>query len=286
MESIQTANALQHERRKPPIAAIGLSKSFCPRANEAVPVLRDVNFTAHWGQMTAIVGPSGSGKSTLMYCLAGLETASSGSVEILGQKVTRLSRAQSARFRRDNLGFVFQAYNLVPSMTVEDNLRLPFTLRRVQYPAKRAAALLQRLGVARLRRQQVTRLSGGEQQRVALTRVLIADPPIVFADEPTGALDSESGGRVVDELRAFADRPDHAVVMVTHSAEVAQRCDRIVRMNDGMLLDAAPSFDNLPGEPVPASATAAAKRMYANTYGDTNTYSNDHEESPNEKMAR
>lgn len=159
-----------------------------------------------------------------------------------------MSRARSARFRRDHLGFVFQSYNLVPSMSVEDNLRLPFTLRGVRFPWDRAAGLLDRLGILGLRRQNVTLLSGGEQQRVALARVLVADPEIVFADEPTGALDTESGGRVVDELRAFADRPGHAVVMVTHSPEVAVRCDRVVRMRDGVLAEAGSDSSGLDGQ--------------------------------------
>ena len=141
-----------------PVAAAGLSKSFELRRGETVPVLRHVDFTAGWGQMTGIVGPSGSGKSTLMYCLAGLESVSDGSVRVLGQEVTRMSRAQSARFRRDHLGFVFQSYNLVPSMSVEDNLRLPFTLRGAKYPWDRAAGLLDRLGILGLRRQNVTLL--------------------------------------------------------------------------------------------------------------------------------
>lgn len=230
-----------------PVAAAGLSKSFELRRGETVPVLRHVDFTAGWGQMTGIVGPSGSGKSTLMYCLAGLESVSIGSVRVLGQEVTRMSRAQSARFRRDHLGFVFQSYNLVPSMSVEDNLRLPFTLRGAKYPWDRAAGLLDRLGILGLRRQNVTLLSGGEQQRVALARVLVADPEIVFADEPTGALDTESGGRVVDELRAFADRPGHAVVMVTHSPEVAVRCDRVARMRDGVLAEVGSDSSGLDG---------------------------------------
>ena len=134
-----------------PVAAVGLSKSFEPRRGETVPVLRHVDFMAGWGQMTGIVGPSGSGKSTLMYCLAGLESVSDGSVRVLGQEVTRMSRARSARFRRDHLGFVFQSYNLVPSMSVEDNLRLPFTLRGVRFPWDRAAGLLDRLGILGLR---------------------------------------------------------------------------------------------------------------------------------------
>lgn len=223
------------------ISASGLHKVFRPRRDETVTALRDVGFTAEWGRLTGIVGPSGSGKSTLMYCLAGLEPVTSGSVRLLGQEITTMGRARSARFRRDHLGFVFQSYNLVPSMTVAGNLRLPFTLRRRPFPARSGDAVLQRLGIARLTGAGVAQLSGGEQQRVALARVLISDPEIVFADEPTGALDSESSERVVEQLRRVAARGDRAVVMVTHSAEVAAACDRVVQVRDGRVVEPAPA---------------------------------------------
>ena len=209
-----------------------------PRRREVIPILKGVDFHAAGGQMTGIVGPSGSGKSTLLYCLAGLESVSSGTVSVLGKEVSEMSPTASARFRRSHLGFVFQSYNLVPSMTVEDNVKLPFTLRGVRFPRDAAAGVLARLGIGKLLRENVTLLSGGEQQRVALARTLVADPEVIFADEPTGALDVDTGRRVVDELAAFASRPDHAVVMVTHSPEVAARCDRVVRLSDGRIIDA------------------------------------------------
>lgn len=219
------------------IVAVNLSKEFHLRRDERVSVLRNINISVPLGKMTCIVGPSGSGKSTLMYCMAGLEPASTGSVQALGQDITKMRRAQSAKFRRKHLGFVFQSYNLVPSMTVEDNLKLPFTLRGQKYPRSVASQMLQRLGVLELLKQNVSVLSGGEQQRVALARVLIADPQVIFADEPTGALDTESGSRVVYELKQIAARPDHAVVMVTHSPEVAAQCDRVVQMRDGCIIE-------------------------------------------------
>ncbi|MDO4280139.1 MAG: ABC transporter ATP-binding protein [Peptococcaceae bacterium] len=218
------------------IIAENLCKDFAVREDETVPVLRNINLSIALGQMTGIVGPSGSGKSTLLYCLAGLEPASSGSVQVLGENIATMRRTQSAKFRRDHLGFVFQSYNLVPSMTVEDNLKLPFILRGQKFPRTAAAQTLQRLHIASLLKKNVTLLSGGEQQRVALARVLIANPQIIFADEPTGALDSESVAQVVSELKRMASQPDHAVVMVTHSAEVAAQCDRVIHLRDGQMV--------------------------------------------------
>ncbi|OZG59948.1 ABC transporter [Bifidobacterium lemurum] len=221
-----------------PIHASGLCKRVSPRKGETITLLDNVEFTAPWGAMTGIVGPSGSGKSTLLYCLAGLEPVSSGQVDILGQRVSSMGPAASARFRREHLGFVFQAYNLVPSMSVEDNLKLPFTLRNARWPQSRVSGVLTRLGIDGLVKTNVTLLSGGEQQRVALARTLLSDPDVIFADEPTGALDRDTGNRVVDELAAFANHPGHAVVMVTHSAQVASRCDTVVRLSDGRIATA------------------------------------------------
>ena len=222
---------------KYPVMASSLCKEVSPRRGEIVRVLESVDFQAAWGQLTGIVGPSGSGKSTLLYCLAGLESVSSGTVSVLGSEVSAMSLTASARFRRAHLGFVFQSYNLVPSMTVEDNVKLPFTLRGVKFPRDAAVGVIARLGIGKLLNENVTLLSGGEQQRVALARTLVADPQVIFADEPTGALDVDTGRRVVDEFAAFAARPDHAVVMVTHSPEVAARCDRVVRLSDGRIID-------------------------------------------------
>lgn len=219
-----------------PVIATGLSKVFTLRTDEVVSVLRDVEFSAKWGTLTGIVGPSGCGKSTLLYCLSGLEEVTSGAVDLLGERVSVMSRARSAKFRRAHLGFVFQSYNLIPSMTVEGNLELSFTLRGMKFPRVDAVQTLKQLGIDRLLNTNVTLLSGGEQQRVALARVLIADPEVVFADEPTGALDSESSRRVVEELKRFASRQNRAVIMVTHSTEVASQCDRVVSMKDGQIL--------------------------------------------------
>ena len=148
------------------IHASGLCKQVSPRKGETITLLNNVEFTASWRAMTGIVGPSGSGKSTLLYCLAGIEPVSSGQVGVLGQCISAMGPAASARFRRAHLGFVFQSYNLVPSMSVEDNLKLPFILRKTRWPEDQAAKLLDRLGIRGLLKANVTLLSGGEQQRV------------------------------------------------------------------------------------------------------------------------
>ncbi len=218
-----------------PIHASGLCRQVSPRKGENITLLDNVEFTASWRVMTGIVGPSGSGKSTLLYCLAGLEPVNSGKVEVLGQCISAMGATASARFRRAHLGFVFQSYNLVPSMSVEDNLKLPFILRKTRWPEDQALKLLDRLGIRELLKANVTLLSGGEQQRVALARALISDPEIIFADEPTGALDQGTGDAVVNELVAFANRPGHAVIMVTHSPEVASRCNTLVHLRDGRI---------------------------------------------------
>ena len=218
-----------------PIHALGLCKQVSPRKGETITLLDNVEFTASWRAMTGVVGPSGSGKSTLLYCLAGLEPVSSGQVEVLGRRISAMGPATSARFRRAHLGFVFQSYNLVPSMSVEDNLKLPFILRKTRWPEDQAFKLLDRLGIRGLLKTNVTLLSGGEQQRVALARALISEPDIIFADEPTGALDQETGDVAVNELAAFADRQGHAVIMVTHSPEVASRCNTLVHLCDGRI---------------------------------------------------
>ena len=143
------------------IHASGLCKQVSPRKGETITLLENVEFTASWRALTGIIGPSGSGKSTLLYCLAGLEPVSSGQVEVLGRRISAMGPAASARFRRVHLGFVFQSYNLVPSMSVEDNLKLPFILRKTRWPEDRAFKLLDRLGIRGLLKANVTLLSGG-----------------------------------------------------------------------------------------------------------------------------
>lgn len=201
------------------------------------PILRGVSLDVPWGSMCAIVGRSGSGKSTLLHCLAGLEPMSGGTVVLDGVDLGSCSRSQVARLRRGSVGFVFQAYNLVPTLTVAQNVALPFRLRGERPPRRRIRDVLDQLGLAARLHARPATLSGGEQQRVALARVLVSEPRIVFADEPTGALDTESAGVVMAALRSIAASPGRAVVLVTHDGDVAALCDRVVRLDAGVVVD-------------------------------------------------
>lgn len=179
--------------------------------------------------------PLGVWKSTLLYCLAGLEPVSEGSVALLGREITRMGRNRLARLRRAHVGFVFQAYNLVPALNAIDNVALPGWLNRNRGARERAKVALQTVGLEEFARTLPERLSGGQQQRVAIARALASDAEIIFADEPTGALDSASGAVVLDRLRRLVDHDGRTVVMVTHDLEAASIADRVLVMRDGLV---------------------------------------------------
>lgn len=218
------------------IAAEHLSKSYS-LGRESIEILHDVSVTVSEGEMCAIMGPSGSGKSTLLYCLAGLETATAGDVSLLGASLARRSARQLAELRRTELGFVFQAYNLMPTLPVFENVALPFRLRGERVDGARIEAALGSVGLAGRGASLPSSMSGGEQQRVAIARVLAQQPRIVFADEPTGALDTQSGRAVLAELRRIGSSPGQCVLVVTHDPTVAAVCDRVIFMRDGRLVD-------------------------------------------------
>ncbi|PKV09830.1 ABC transporter [Bifidobacterium asteroides] len=233
--TMNNPNVSESRGPTPTIEATGLSMVVSPRRGDSLTILNDIAFTAYPGEMTGIIGPSGSGKSTLLYCLAGLEKATSGTVLLLGKDITRLGLSAMTKFRRQHLGFVFQSYNLITSMTVEQNLALPFTLRGSRFPRKTADSLLKYFGLIDQKKKSVTLLSGGEQQRVALARVLLSDADVVFADEPTGALDQESGEKVISVLKELANHEKKTIVLVTHNNEVAGQCDRLFAVRDGRI---------------------------------------------------
>ena len=218
------------------IIAEHVSKSY-PVGSSTLQILHDVSLTVSEGEVCAIMGPSGSGKSTLMYCLAGLEQPTSGEVALLGNSVVRSSRTQLAELRRSELGFVFQSYNLMPTLSVFENVALPFRLRGEWVDAARIEAALRSVGLAGRGTSSPSSMSGGEQQRVAIARVLAQRPRIVFADEPTGALDSRSGKLVLAELRRIGSTPGQCVLVVTHDPSVAATCDRVIFMRDGRLVE-------------------------------------------------
>ncbi|MFD9734571.1 ABC transporter ATP-binding protein [Umezawaea sp. NPDC059074] len=210
-----------------------LGKSF-PGAGGAVPVLRGISLSVRRGEVLAVVGPSGSGKSTLLYCLSGLEPATSGTVRVLGRGLEALGRGALAELRRDHLGFIFQDYNLIPSLTARENVALPARLAKRRVDAAEVDRALADVGLADRAGFRPSALSGGQRQRVAVARVLAVRPDVVFADEPTGALDTESGARVLALLRRAAS-DGRSVVMVTHDVEAAAGADRVLVLRDGLV---------------------------------------------------
>jgi putative ABC transport system ATP-binding protein len=212
-----------------------VTKSFPgSHGGDAVPVLRGITLSVGPGELVAVVGPSGSGKSTLLYCLSGLEPATSGTVRILGQDVAGLSRGALAKLRRDHLGFVFQSYNLIPSLSAGENISLPARLARRRISPADVEQALADVGLSDRGGYKPAALSGGQQQRVAIARVLTAQPDVVFADEPTGALDTEAGAQVLTLLRKVATAA-RSVVMVTHDVQAAARADRVLVLRDGVV---------------------------------------------------
>ena len=207
----------------------------------AVAALDDVSLDLPAGRFTAIMGPSGSGKSTLMHCLAGLDTLTSGQVLIGGTDLASLSDKERTILRRDRLGFVFQAFNLLPTLTAEENITLPVDLAGHAPEHEWFGTVVDTLNLRDRLRHRPSELSGGQQQRVAVARALITRPDVVFADEPTGALDSLNGERVMELLTDAARSTGASVVLVTHEPRVAGYADREVVVRDGRVRDLAPA---------------------------------------------
>ena len=202
-----------------------------------VPALRDVSFNVQRGEFVAIVGPSGSGKSTLFYILGGLTSPTTGSLRIQGQDFSRLSDAERTKLRRAHIGFIFQRFNLLPTISAYDNIELAHTIAGTGKPFDKE--LLDHLsGLLNIKgrlHHRPNELSGGEQQRVAIARALITRPAIVLADEPTGNLDTENSDAVLEMLRASSREMNQTVLMITHNPEAAQIADRIISMRDGQV---------------------------------------------------
>jgi len=217
------------------IEAVDVHKTY-DRGGAEVHALRGASLTVEKGEFCSIMGPSGSGKSTLLHVLGGLDQATSGSVRVDGVDLASLSDDELTRFRRQHLGFVFQFFNLLPSMNAWENAALPLMLdgHRLSKLKDRAVALLERVGLADRVNHRPAQLSGGQLQRVALARALMADPAVLLADEPTGNLDSESGRAVLALLRRCASE-GLTVVMVTHDANAARVGNRIVELRDGLV---------------------------------------------------
>jgi putative ABC transport system ATP-binding protein len=226
-------NAATLGTRTPAIALAHLSKTY----TGGVRALDDVSLTVEHGTFLAVMGPSGSGKSTLMHCAAGLDSPTSGSVRIDGREIAGMNEARRTELRRERVGFVFQAYNLIPSLSVEDNITLPLRLAGRAPDRAWLQTLVERVGLAGRLHHRPAELSGGQQQRAALVRALATRPAVVFADEPTGALDLRSARQVLDLLRGLVDEFGQTVVMVTHDPAAAARAHSALVMADGRVVN-------------------------------------------------
>jgi putative ABC transport system ATP-binding protein len=209
----------------------------------AVDALRGVGLEVEQGKLTAVMGPSGSGKSTLMHILAALDKPTSGSVWIAGTELGGLSDTETTRLRRQHIGFVFQFFNLLPMLTAEENVVLPLTIAGEKPDKEWREELLKKVGLDQRRTHRPAELSGGQQQRVAIARALVSKPTVVFADEPTGNLDSKTSGEILELMRDSVDSLGQTTVMVTHDPHAAAIADRILFLADGLIVRDMPRSD-------------------------------------------
>jgi putative ABC transport system ATP-binding protein len=217
------------------VTARALTRTY-GEGDSSVHALRGVTLELSAGQFTAVMGPSGSGKSTLMHLLAGLDRPSSGVVHIAGEQITGMPDRRLTRLRRRHIGFVFQSFNLLPTLSAEENVLLPPAIAGEKPSAAELDALLARVGLTDRREHKPGQLSGGQQQRVAIARALITRPTVLFADEPTGNLDSEAGAGVLSLLRDAADLDGQTILIVTHDQRAAAVADRVIQIADGRVV--------------------------------------------------
>ncbi|MBK5230126.1 MAG: ABC transporter ATP-binding protein [Thermoleophilia bacterium] len=211
----------------------------------SVQALKGIDLTIKRGEFVAVMGPSGSGKSTLMHILGALENATSGDVSIGGQSIVGLDDKRLTLLRRDAIGFIFQFFNLLPTLTAEENVMLPSLIagESAGKLRQRARELLDLVGLSERREHLPSQLSGGEQQRVSVARSLMRDPELLLADEPTGNLDSKNGAAVLDMLRDMQAKSGHTILMVTHEAAAASRASRVIFLRDGLIAGEVPGGD-------------------------------------------
>lgn len=228
------SNASRNGRDEPAVRLDNLTKSFI-EGDLTRPVLSDLNTRFEDGKFTILLGKSGSGKSTLLNLISGIEKPTSGDVWVAGVPITRLNERDRTLFRRDHIGFIFQFFNLIPTLTVLENVTLPQELAG-RNDQTAALSLLERVGLADRRDTFPDKLSGGEQQRVAIARALAHDPALVLADEPTGNLDTETGQQVLRLLLELTRQAGKTLIMATHSQEVVPLADRVLRVQDGRLV--------------------------------------------------
>jgi putative ABC transport system ATP-binding protein len=224
------------------VAARDLKRRY-GEGDTAVDALSGVSLDVGRGKLTAVMGPSGSGKSTLMHILAGLDRPTTGSVKIDGTEITTLDDTDLTKLRRTHIGFVFQFFNLLPMLTAEENIVLPLTIAGEKADRTWLDELLQTLGLSDRRKHRPAELSGGQQQRVAIARALVSKPSVVFADEPTGNLDSKTSGEILELLRDAVESTGQTIVMVTHDARAAAIADLILFLADGLIVKELPRSD-------------------------------------------
>ena len=220
------------------IDARGVEKSFGDGANR-IHVLKKVNFQAQTGEITMLVGPSGCGKTTLLSAIAGTMRVDAGKISVFGNRIESMSGAALTRFRANNIGFIFQQFNLIPTLTVAENVGVPLLIQGFSSgkALKRSREILEKVGLADRWKERPNKLSGGQQQRVAIARALVHEPPLVICDEPTAALDAQNGEIVLDLFRQVARSPERAVIIVTHDNRIFSYADRIARMDDGEIVE-------------------------------------------------
>jgi putative ABC transport system ATP-binding protein len=219
----------------PAVSARDLTRRY-GEGDTAVDALRGVSLEVPSGQLTAVMGPSGSGKSTLMHILAGLDKPTSGEVTLAGRNISKLGDSDLTKLRRQHIGFIFQFFNLLPMLTAEENVVLPLSIAGEKPDPKWVMELLGRIGLTDRRTHRPAELSGGQQQRVAIGRALVSKPTIVFADEPTGNLDSTTSGEILELMRSSVDAYGQTTVMVTHDPRAASIADRILFLDDGLIV--------------------------------------------------
>jgi putative ABC transport system ATP-binding protein len=224
------------------VSATGLVRRY-GEGDTAVEALRGISLDVNRGQLTTVMGPSGSGKSTLMHILAGLDKPTEGSVEIAGTEITTLGDTDLTKLRREHIGFIFQFFNLLPMLSAEENIVLPLTIAGEKPDKAWLEQLIESVGLTDRRTHRPSELSGGQQQRVAIARALVSKPTVVFADEPTGNLDSKTGGEILELLRQAVQDAGQTTVMVTHDPRSASIADRILFLADGNIVKELPRSD-------------------------------------------
>jgi putative ABC transport system ATP-binding protein len=234
-ESVAAAELLEPVAFNAIVRAIDVTRRY-GSGETTVDALRGVSLDVAEGELVAVMGPSGSGKSTLMHILAGLDQPTSGSVTIAGRDITKLNDNELTKLRRSHIGFVFQFFNLLPMLTAEENITLPLRIAGTKVDRAALDAVLDEVGIAGRRSHRPSELSGGQQQRVAIARAVLSRPSVLFADEPTGNLDSATSTEILDVLRRAVEEYGQTTIMVTHDSRAAEIADRVLHFADGRIV--------------------------------------------------